>query len=142
MATATPGPRGYTFNPFTAVQMGDPKMGAQANTEDEVIAQLTKDFEAGWPLNAVDSHGGTLLVDAASRGMPTTCLFLIDRGIDIKQQDDEFGRNALFWAAQRGLYDVVKLLSERGLGTDEKTNKASRHSFLHVQARRSRAHSK
>lgn len=120
MAIPTKGPDGYKFNPFTAIEMGDPKHGAQGNSEDEVIKQLTKDIAAGWSINTIDKYGGTFLIDTASRGMSKTCLWLIEQGIDVTPKDDEYQRTALQWAANTGLIAVVKLLHNKGLPIDEK----------------------
>lgn len=115
MSIPTPGPKDYKFNPFDAIEAGDQHRGAMANPEAEVIAQLEKDFVAGWELNARDQYGASLLINACDYAEEQVALWLIERGIDVQVKDEVLGRSALHYASEQGLFQVVKKLVELGL---------------------------
>lgn len=80
----------------------------------KLIQDIADEIDKGYDINTLDSYGGTMLIDAADRGMENACLMLIEKGIDvsIKGQD---GRTALHYAAKNGLTNIVDILIEKGL---------------------------
>lgn len=57
---------------------------------------------------------GQVLLEAAEYGHETVVFYLLQRGVDIEQKDDENGRTALHRAARDGHTGVVRLLLSHG----------------------------
>jgi len=89
-----------------------------------LVQQISDGIDAGYDINTLDGYGGTLLIDAADRGIEAACLMLLGKkGADIHVKGTSYGRTALHWAAKSGMYQTVEKLVEMGAEVDLAGNK-------------------
>lgn len=74
------------------------------------------------PASAID---GDQLLEAALQGHVKTLTFLLDHGVDVNFQDEQYGASALHAAAQGGREEIVKLLLKRGADVNLKSKEGN-----------------
>ncbi len=80
-----------------------------AGKKARVIKLVQRDVD----INAVDSEGNSLLMMAAFHGKVDIAQWLLGNGAAVDQEDDYY-KTALVYAADQGYAPVVKLLLEHG----------------------------
>lgn len=88
---------------------------AMALPENEAIDQLKEELAKGTDINTLDQWGGTALIMACMEDKPAIATFLLDQGADITVADNSDKRNALHYAADNSMTDVVQRLLDGGL---------------------------
>lgn len=105
------------FNPGALLETCEMSIKTCNVTADvpALIKEISDGIDAGYDINKLDQYGGTLLIDAADRGVEEACLMLLEKdGVDIHVKGTSYGRNAIHWAAGSGLYKTVAKLIEMG----------------------------
>jgi hypothetical protein len=74
------------------------------------------------PALAID---GDQLMEAAYLGHVKTLNFLLDHGVDVNFQDEQYGASALHAAAQGGREEIVKILLKRGADVNLKSKEGN-----------------
>ncbi len=77
------------------------------------IAIIEALLAKGAPINAVDSHGNTVLIKAVEMNDRALVHFLLSRGAAINQTNND-GQTPLMIAASRNALDLLKLLMDHG----------------------------
>ncbi|HVZ19646.1 MAG TPA: ankyrin repeat domain-containing protein [Vicinamibacterales bacterium] len=92
---------------------------AAANGEPAMIAAL---LDAGADVNTTTPSGETVLMTASRTGNPDAVKLLLDRGADASAREQDFGENAIMWAAAENHAAVVRLLAGHGADLDAPAN--------------------
>jgi len=77
-------------------------------------AEVTALLDKGADVNAKFRYGMNALFKAAERGNVEVTKVLLDRGIDINVKDTFYDSTAMSWALDKGHYEVVRLLLQKG----------------------------
>jgi len=79
-------------------------------------------FVTTQPALAID---GDQLLEAALQGQVKTFKFLLDHGVDVNYQDEQYGATALHTSSQGGKEDIVKILLKRGADVNLKSKEGN-----------------
>ena len=92
---------------------------AACNGHKDVVRLL---IDVGAGVDIADSrYGNTPLIGAANNGHADVAILLIDAGADVNVVDND-GRTAIWYAAAKGLLELVKVLLSNGADKSKKDN--------------------
>jgi hypothetical protein len=77
------------------------------------------------PAQSALAIDGDQLMEAAYLGHVKTLNFLLDHGVDVNFQDEQYGASALHAAAQGGREEIIKILLERGAEVNLKSKEGN-----------------
>lgn len=76
-------------------------------------------IQKGADINIADSDDRTILSRACESGNIRVAKYFIDKGIEIRQHEDEFSKPSdLYWAVTSEKYELVKILLESGVNIE------------------------
>ena len=87
--------------------------------EDTEVMKLLLDAKADIDCNQCETDActwfeGSPIILAAKEGNYNICELLVDRGVDVNQADDRYGRTALHWSSIKGFGDVASVMIAGG----------------------------